>query len=103
MIHNVLLKFLERASLMQRRYRCGNRNQMALLPKSIEDSVGADDPERVYDAFIEALDVKGLVYRFIETFTNKGNLKYVKIPLYYKENNLNLLYSKCQYFNETLY
>jgi len=28
-------------------YRYGNRHQMTLLPKSIEDYVGADDPVRV--------------------------------------------------------
>lgn len=38
----------------------GNRYQMALLPKSIEDYVGPDDPVRVYDAFVDALDFEGL-------------------------------------------
>ncbi|MBM2835633.1 MAG: Transposase [Candidatus Brocadiaceae bacterium] len=38
-------------------YRYGNRNQMALLPRSIEDYVGPDDPVRVYDAFVDALDL----------------------------------------------
>jgi transposase len=33
---------------------------MTLLPKRIEDYVGADDPVRAYDAFIEALDVEKL-------------------------------------------
>ena len=41
-------------------YRYGNRNQMALLPKSIEDYVGADDPVRVYDAFVDAVDLQEL-------------------------------------------
>lgn len=41
-------------------YRYGNRYQMALLPKSIEDYVGADDPVRVYDAFVEAVDLEKL-------------------------------------------
>ncbi len=41
-------------------YRYGNRNQMALLPKSIEDYVGEEDPVRAYDAFIDALDLKDL-------------------------------------------
>ena len=38
-------------------YRYGNRNQMALLPKSIDDHVGDEDPVRAYDAFIETLDL----------------------------------------------
>ena len=33
---------------------------MALLPKSIEDYVGAEDPVRVYDAFIDAVDLEDL-------------------------------------------
>ena len=37
-------------------YRCGDRHQMELLPRSIEEYVADDDPVRVYDAFVEALD-----------------------------------------------
>ena len=36
-------------------YRTGNRNQMCLLPQSIEEYVAPDAPVRVYDAFIDAL------------------------------------------------
>ncbi len=36
-------------------YRYSNRTQMSLLPKSIEDYVGEEDPVRAYDAFIEGL------------------------------------------------
>ena len=41
-------------------YRHGERNQMRLLPPSIEDYVGKNDPVRAYDAFVEALDLKEL-------------------------------------------
>ena len=41
-------------------YRYSNRSQMALLPKSIEDYVGEEDPVRAYDAFVEALDLEEL-------------------------------------------
>jgi len=41
-------------------YRYGNRHQMELLPKSIEEYVKDDDPVRVYDAFVEALDFNKL-------------------------------------------
>ncbi len=41
-------------------YRYGDRCQMALLPKSIEDYVAKDDPVRAYDVFVEALDFKEL-------------------------------------------
>jgi len=37
-------------------YRCGDRYQMDLMPSSIEDHVGSDNPVRAYDAFVEALD-----------------------------------------------
>jgi len=37
-------------------YIMGERNQVEMFPASVEDYVGADDPVRAYDAFIEALD-----------------------------------------------
>lgn len=37
-------------------YRYGNREQLELFPPSIEDYVSRDDPVRVYDAFVEALN-----------------------------------------------
>ncbi len=55
-------------------YRFGNRHQMALLPKSIEQYISKDDPVRVYDAFVEALDFNELG---IEINANKvGNSEY---------------------------
>lgn len=41
-------------------YRYGDRNQVAMFPKSIEEYVTADDPVRVYDAFVGALNLKDL-------------------------------------------
>ncbi len=41
-------------------YRYGNRNQIRLLPESMEDYVAPDDPVRAYDAFIKALDFRDL-------------------------------------------
>lgn len=41
-------------------YRTGNREQMHLLPKSIEEYVAPDAPVRAYDAFVEALDFNKL-------------------------------------------
>ena len=37
-------------------YRCGDRYQMDLMPQSIEEYVGADNPVRAYDFFVEALN-----------------------------------------------
>jgi len=37
-------------------YRYGDRQQMSLLPQSIEEYVAEDDPVRAYDAFIEAVN-----------------------------------------------
>jgi len=41
-------------------YRCGNRYQMDLMPQSIEDYVGSDNPVRAYDFFVEALNFREL-------------------------------------------
>jgi len=41
-------------------YRYGNRNQIRLLPESMEDYVAPDDPVRAYDTFIKALDFREL-------------------------------------------
>jgi hypothetical protein len=40
----------------QMAYRYGNRFQLGLFPRSVEDYVSANDPVRAYDAFVEALD-----------------------------------------------
>ncbi|MBM4261237.1 MAG: transposase [Deltaproteobacteria bacterium] len=41
-------------------YRCGEREQLGLLPAGIEEYVGREDPVRVYDAFVESLDFAAL-------------------------------------------
>jgi len=41
-------------------YRCGDRYQMDLLPQSIDEYVGDDNPVRAYDAFVEALNFQEL-------------------------------------------
>lgn len=41
-------------------YRTGDRQQLGLLPESIEDYVSPGDPVRAYDAFVEALDIRQL-------------------------------------------
>ena len=41
-------------------YRYGNRNQIRLFLESMEEYIAPDDPVRVHDAFIEALDFREL-------------------------------------------
>lgn len=41
-------------------YKRGNRDQMMMLPPTIEEYVGEDDPVRAYDAFVEALNFEEL-------------------------------------------
>ncbi len=41
-------------------YRYGDRFQLGLSPRSIEDYVGPKDPVRAYDAFVDALDFNDL-------------------------------------------
>lgn len=48
------LTIKEGAKKMAQRY--GERHQHMLFPPSLEDSVSQDDPVRVYDAFVDALD-----------------------------------------------
>lgn len=50
----MLWYFPERRNRMA--YRYGDRLQTDLLPPSVEEYVAEDDPARVYDAFVEALD-----------------------------------------------
>lgn len=41
-------------------YKCGNREQTTFLPSTIEDYVSKQDPVRVYDAFVDSLDLRAL-------------------------------------------
>jgi transposase len=45
---------------VQMAYRYGDRFQIGLFPRSIEDYVAPNDPVRAYDAFVEALDFNAL-------------------------------------------
>jgi transposase len=50
-----MLRYVEKKG-REMAYRLGNREQMGLLPSSIEEYVGKEDPVRVYDAFVESLN-----------------------------------------------
>lgn len=55
-------------------YKIGSREQITMLPSTIEEYVGEQDPVRVYDAFVEALNMGELG---IEVDENKvGNSAY---------------------------
>lgn len=55
-------------------YKIGNREQITMLPPTIEEYVGEQDPVRVYDAFVEALDLGELGIEVNEN--NVGNSAY---------------------------
>lgn len=55
-------------------YRLGNRDQMRLLPSSIEEYVSKEDPVRVYDAFVESLNFAELGIKLDEE--QVGNPEY---------------------------
>ena len=38
-------------------YIMGNRKQLSFLPPKIDDYVGKEDPVRVYDAFVDSIDL----------------------------------------------
>ena len=41
-------------------YKTGDRKQMTFLPPTIDEYIGHEDPVRVYDAFVEAIDLQEL-------------------------------------------
>ena len=41
-------------------YRYGNRDQIELLPKTVNEYIASDDPVRAYDAFIETIEFRDL-------------------------------------------
>ena len=43
-------------------FRCGNRLQIQLFPESMEDYIAEDDPDRAYDAFVDALNLAKLKF-----------------------------------------
>lgn len=66
-------------------YRTGNRDQMMLLPQSIEDYVGNGDSVRAFDAFVEALDFSkcGIIIDFRKVGNPEYNPKaMLKLLLY---------------------
>lgn len=65
--------------------RYGDRNQSYLFPKCIDDYVGKDDPVRVYDGFIEAVNLRELGFTINDN--RVGNSEYdpkamIKILVY---------------------
>ena len=47
-------------SLMSRFIEGQDRSQSVLFPEQLEDWIAEDNPVRAVDAFVEALDLKGL-------------------------------------------
>ena len=69
-----IIRAKKRRSGKELAYKIGNREQITMLPPTIEEYVGKQDPVRVYDALVEALDVGELG---IEVNGNKvGNSAY---------------------------
>lgn len=58
-------------------YKMGDRMQQTLLPNSIEDYVKQNDPVRVYDAFVDALDFRQLGIP-VESYTSGADTYYPK-------------------------
>jgi len=55
-------------------YKTGQRNQLSMMPKTVEDYVTENDPVRAYDAFVEALNFSKL--GIIESENRPGNTAY---------------------------
>lgn len=60
-------------------YRYGERTQLTLLPNCIDQYVREDDPVRVYDAFVEAIDPKSIGLELNENAV--GNSSYDPITM----------------------
>jgi transposase len=56
---------------MQRYVQGHDRTQASLLPASLEDYVDADNPARVIEAFVEALDLGGLGFAMVPAATGR--------------------------------
>ena len=41
-------------------YKIGNRRQITFFPPTIDEYIGSEDPVRVYDAFVDALNIEEL-------------------------------------------
>jgi transposase len=52
--------------LMKRFIEGQDRTQVTLLPECLEDYVGADNPVRVVDVFVDELDLRGLGFTSVE-------------------------------------
>lgn len=55
-------------------YKTGQRNQLSMMPKTVEDYVAENDPVRAYDAFVEALNFSKL--GIIKSENRPGNTAY---------------------------
>jgi len=51
-----MLEFCERKKERIMAYKCGSREQITLLPQSIDEYIGEGHPVRAYDTFIEVLN-----------------------------------------------
>ena len=59
---------------MQRFIQGQDRAQASLLPASLEDYVDADNPARVIEAFVEALDLGALGFAVVPASTGRPEL-----------------------------
>jgi len=60
-------------------YRYGNREQVTLLPETVEQYVKDDDPVRVYDAFIDCIGLEALGFTLEDH--SVGNSSYCPITM----------------------
>jgi transposase len=51
---------------MKRFIEGANRTQVSLLPDCVDDYVGADDPVRVIEAFVDELDLREVGFESID-------------------------------------
>ena len=80
--------------MSKRRYQgVRPRNTVQMLPPSIDDYVGEDNPVRAIDAFVDALDLNALGFGHTETWSGAGQPPFdpallLKLYLYGYQNGL---------------
>ena len=66
-------------------YKIGDRSQITFLPPLVDEYIGHEDPVRVYDAFVEAMDLQelGIPVQLYKAGTNEYHPKsMVKLIIY---------------------
>ncbi|MEM1485995.1 hypothetical protein V6615_14155 [Oscillospiraceae bacterium PP1C4] len=66
---------------MERYKESENRNQMSLLPMSLDDMIDAENPVRAIDAIVENMNILSLGFKYAKTATT-GRKPYSPVDMF---------------------